>query len=179
MNYPTHENMFTVPLFRTRVEPWEKIKTEILKSLDSNYEFDDSGLETDFFQRNKYSGYVYDILRPTISEILKTYFGQLPPKTPPDMWSQKYHNKSEHPVHNHGNGGVSFILYLKFNPDVHKATRFYSPFNDFLTGDLMTFVPKIQEGDLIAFPSFLLHTSQYQTSDEERMIISFNIFEFG
>ena len=179
MNNTSHSSMFTIPFFKTKVESWDKIKTQILDVLNSDYQTDESGFETDYFQKNKYSGYVYDILRPSISTITRTYFNCNPPMMPPDMWTQKYCNKSEHPIHNHGNGGISFILYLKFNPSVHKATRFYSPFNDFLTGEIMSYVPEVEEGDLVAFPSMLMHSSQYQTTDEERMILSFNIYEFG
>jgi hypothetical protein len=173
-------DMFRVPVYKVSVTPWDEIKTKILSHLqDSEYRVVDN-LTTDYkgpYPHDKeYDAPVYDILKPFINDIT-TQIGVKPPKEPPNMWSQKYYTGSEHTVHNHGNRGYSFILYLKFNPLVHKATRFYAPFDNFFTGEMLTWVPPdIQEGDLIAFPSAIKHTSQYQTSDEERMILSFNLF---
>lgn len=173
-------DMFRVPVYKVSVTPWDEIKTKILSHLqDSKYRVVDS-ITTDYEgpypHSNGYDAPVYDILKPFISDI-STEIGVKPPEEPPNMWSQKYYNGSEHTVHNHGNRGYSFILYLKFNSMVHKATRFYAPFDHFFTGEMLTWVPPdIQEGDLIAFPSAIKHTSQYQTSDEERMILSFNLY---
>ena len=37
------------------------------------------------------------------------------------------------------------------------------------------FNPKVKEGDLFIFPSFILHEAPINTSDEPRTIISFNL----
>ena len=58
---------------------------------------------------------------------------------------------------------------------IHEATKFYSPFNDPATGDLMEYQPFVKEGDLVIFPSYLLHEGPVNKSDKERVIVSFNI----
>ena len=173
-------DMFRVPVYKVSVTPWDEIKTKILSHLEGSEYREVDNVTTDYKgpepKYREYDAPVYEILTPYISEI-SNQLGLELPSEPPNMWSQKYTNGSEHTIHNHGNRGYSFILYLKFNPLVHKATRFYAPFDHFFTGETLTWVPPdIQEGDLIAFPSAIKHTSQYQTSDEERMILSFNLF---
>ena len=200
------QTMFRIPYFIAKVEPWDTIKEQIISAINSapDYCVDPSGFETDFqhvsyptVQRkdwsseevvtnyvklqklNNYSAQVYGILKPYVAEITERYFMKPPPEEPPLMWSQKYNRKSEHPAHNHGNRGFSFILYLKFDPMKHKSTRFYCPFSDFFTGEMITFAPEVEEGDLIAFPSPILHSSDLHTADTERMILAFNLYPHG
>ena len=173
-------DMFHVPVYKVSVTPWDEIKTKILSHLEGSEYNVVENVTTDYTgattTSNGYDAPVYTILKPYIDEIGKQ-LGLEAPSEPPRMWSQKYTKGQEHRVHNHSNRGYSFILYLKFNPLVHEPTRFYAPFDHFLTGETLTWVPPdIQEGDLIAFPSVIKHTSQYQMSDEERMILSFNLF---
>lgn len=181
MNYDSLMGpLFTVPFFYTKISPWEEVKNKILSIVeDQPYEMDDQGFKTDFFTKNSYSKDVYEILKPYVKSIVCKHITSTFPEEVPDIWTQKYYARSEHSVHNHGNRGLSFILYLKFNPKVHKGTVFYAPFDDIFTGNTIAFCPDIQEGDLIAFPSVIKHSSQYQTSNEERMILSFNLFPDG
>ena len=181
MNYDSMMgSLFTVPFFYTKVSPWQDIKTKILDIVEKQeYTMDPQGFTTDYFTSNQYSEEVYNILKPYVASIVCKHITSIFPEEVPNIWTQKYYAKSEHSVHNHGNRGLSFILYLKFNPQVHKPTVFYAPHDDFFTGQAIAFAPSIQEGDLIAFPSVIKHSSQYQTSDEERMILSFNLFPDG
>ena len=180
-------SMFSVPIIRTQIKPWETIKEQILDIVErSEFKLDcyDGGFQTDYYNDDNtvgsdYHDEVYEILKPYITSITQQCFNYSSPEKPSTMWSQKYTSNTEHTVHNHGNRGFSFILYLKFNPEVHKPTRFLSPFGDFFTGSVNHFDPQVQEGDLIAFPSNILHTSQRQNTDEERMILSFNLFPDG
>ena len=174
-------HMFYVPIFKLPITPWDKVKSEILSHLDDNYYHEDEmGFKTDFdnpfYYRNHYNTPIYEVLKPYIAQITKPCLGMDVPPGAPNMWSQKYYTGSEHPVHNHSNRGFSFILYLKFNPEVHRATQFFAPFDHFFTGEMLSFVPDVQEGDLIAFPSVIRHTSQCQITDEERMILAFNLY---
>lgn len=55
-------------------------------------------------------------------------------------------------------------------------THFIAPYHDFTTGSQQLFVPEgIKEGSLILFPSALLHFTAPSYSDEERIILSFNL----
>ena len=170
--------MFSVPLLKTKVTPWNEIKPLIVDIIGDTMFTDDRGLRTDFYN-NSYNTELWEVLRPFVSEITEQCMGLPTPDQPPNMWSQKYSSGVEHSLHNHGNRGYSFILYIKYNPQVHRATKFISPFDSFFNGDMLCFEPQIEEGDLIAFPSVVKHSSQIQTSDEERQIVSFNLYEHG
>ena len=170
------QHMFHVPIFTTKITPWDEIKQQILSHVEeSDYHTDDLGFKTDYY-RNNYNAPVYEILKPFINQITKDHLGIPAPTFPPNMWTQKYYSGSEHTIHNHGNRGYSFILYLKFDPEVHKATRFFSPFDHFFTGEMLSYTPPVNEGDLIAFPSVIKHTSQQQMTDKERMVLAFNMY---
>ena len=181
--------MFSVPLFCAKVEPWQEIKKQILDCIEgkSSYRMDYGGYITDFDTKSKsfddpskfnsYSSEVYNILKPWIRPMCESLIGKELPSQFPHIWTQKYYSNLLHPVHNHGNRGYSFILYLKFIPKEHPATLFYGPHENFFNGDLLTYVPDVQEGDLIAFPSVIRHTSQVHYSEKERMILSFNLWQ--
>ena len=170
--------MFSVPLFRAKVTPWKHIKQQVIDIVGNTYLEDERGFLSDYYNNN-YNEELYEVLKPFVHDITYNCLNLSAPNEPPNMWSQKYWSGSEHPIHNHGNRGYSFILYVKFDPSQHKATNFISPFDNFFNGDMLCFEPQVEEGDLIAFPSVVKHSSQYQTSDEERMIVSFNMFESG
>jgi hypothetical protein len=187
------DTMFRAPIFRVQIQPWHETKKKILDLIDKdNYHVDsyNNGYLTDFDDRldkngwfvkqsNSYSAPVYEILYPWINAIVTGGIGLEMPDEAPHMWSQIYKSGQQHPIHNHGNRGYSFILYLKFDEDKHLATKFYGPFENFFTGGMLHYVPEVEEGDMIAFPSIIKHTSQTQTTDKERMILSFNMFPDG
>ena len=189
-----HFPMFLVPFFKTSITPWENKKKKILDAIDgsklhrkintethlSDYCNDDSFSrntkpQESKFRKNTYSQEVWNILFDDVNNLFNQINIELNKDNPPGMWSQKYYKGDYHSLHNHGHTGYSLILYLKFNPKVHKATKFYGPFHHFFTGDLLEYVPSVKEGDIIMFPSAISHESQVQESSEERMILSFNI----
>jgi len=172
------EFMFSVPLFKCKVTPWEEIKEQVINIVGDTMIADEKGFKTDYYNNN-YNNELYPILKPFVHQITETCFGLPAPHQAPNMWSQRYTANTEHPIHNHGNRGYSFILYVEYDPEKHKPTNFISPFDSFFDGSMLCYSPQIQEGDLIAFPSVVKHSSQYQTSDDERMIVSFNLFEHG
>tara|TARA_B100002019_G_C21254759_1_gene593181 strand:- start:702 stop:1289 length:588 start_codon:yes stop_codon:yes gene_type:complete len=187
------DTMFRVPIFKVEIDPWQETKQKILLHTEkSKYHESPNGNKflTDYNDKiksdgwfnetdNDYSQDVYEILNPWIGKIVNEVFGKEMPKESPKMWTQRYYKDTEHPIHNHGNRGYSFILYLKYDKDHHLPTKFYGPINQFFTGSLLQYCPKIKEGDLICFPSIINHASQKQKSDKERMILSFNMFPNG
>lgn len=173
--------MFHVPIFKVHLNPWNKIKKQIIECLPKNQKkIDSSGYLTDYTVSNtEYSEDVYKIISPHLKQITENAFGKELPEISPVMWCQRYVKNTYHEIHNHGNRGLSGIIYLDYDPQYHKATKFYSPFDDIFTGYQNDYVPTIEEGDMIIFPSVIKHTSQVQESEKERTILSFNIFPNG
>ena len=177
-------NMFSVPLFKVKMEQWNILKESIISIIgDSGYFLDYGNHQTDYSYDhreihskpcNSYSAPIWDLIRPQVSKVFEDLGLPLSSDFIPSMWSQKYHKGSHHTIHHHGAKGYSCVLYVKFNPEVHQGTRFLAPFNNFMTGDSLWHCPKVEEGDIIIFPSSILHESPNQLVDEERMILSFN-----
>ena len=66
------------------------------------------------------------------------------------------------------------MLYINFDKKIHKATRFLAPFNN-PEGNEIEFVPDVDEGSFIFFPSYLNHYALPNKSDVLRIIMSMNI----
>ena len=65
-------------------------------------------------------------------------------------------------------------MYVDFDPTVHKPTTFYSPFPDYINGEVMEFTPDVKEGDIVFFPSFVHHCQDPSKSETQRVVISMN-----
>ena len=172
--------MFTVPIVHYPIENWSENKKKILDALppedDSQLEPNGSGLYTDFFINGKvqelpsYFHTVVDVIKP----YLKSFMDGNPVEFV-EMWYQKYYNMVEHKTHCHGFTGWSSIIYVEFDPKVHQSTRFFSPFRQPWDCDVEVFQPKVKEGDMILFPSSVLHEAPVNRTDTRRTIISYNI----
>ena len=172
--------MFSVPIVHYPIENWSENKKKILDALppedDSQLEPNGSGLYTDFFNNAKvkeipsYLHTVVDVIKP----YLKSFMDGNPVEFV-EMWYQKYYNLVEHKTHCHGFTGWSSIIYVEFDPKVHESTRFFSPFRQPWDCDVEVFQPKVKEGDMILFPSSLLHEAPVNRTNTRRTIISYNI----
>ena len=177
--------MFSIPhLHFKEVNGYREHKEKLLNFFDacphkksSKYGKDD--IVTDWyygqeeFTHPQYYSYVCKILEPEINRINEA-FGNHDIEVR-DIWFQQSINYKRHYVHTHGAVGISCIWYLEFDPSEHSSTKFYAPFTDPLTGNCMEYEPEVQEGDLIAFPSYLHHEQKPSFSDKRRTVISFNI----
>lgn len=177
--------MFTVPSVHFhKVEAFKEHRDKLLTLFESiDCKGSPEGLPedvvTDWFNFNvkdthpPYFSYVCKILEPEL-KIINQAFGNHDTEVV-EVWFQQSSGKQTHRVHNHGQDGISCVWYLEFDPSVHHTTKFYSPFPDAFTGNLQELEPKVKEGDLIAFPSFIQHEQRPSFSDKRRTIVSFNI----
>ena len=172
--------MFTVPIVHYPIEIWSENKKKILDALppedDSQLEPNGTGLYTDFFINGKVKE--LPSYFPTVVDIIKPYLKSFMDGNPVEfveMWYQKYYNMVEHKTHCHGFTGWSSIIYVEFDPKVHQSTRFFSPFRQPWDCDVEVFQPEVKEGDMILFPSSLLHEAPVNRTDTRRTIISYNI----
>tara|TARA_Y100000004_G_scaffold172740_1_gene209860 strand:- start:566 stop:1093 length:528 start_codon:yes stop_codon:yes gene_type:complete len=92
-----------------------------------------------------------------------------------EVWFQQYNHNMNHAVHNHGPEGFSSVCFIEYNENFHKPTTFVSPFGNYITGELERYEPDVKEGDIIFFPSNLLHYAPTNLSKLTRIIISFNL----
>jgi len=128
---------------------------------------------TDFLssENEEYKSEVIQLLQPYLGNFYEQSLYKF--RGISSMWCQRYEAKDFFMPHDHGSIGYSCILYAKMNNE-HKSTLFFSPFND-ETGSHPCYSVPAKEGDLIIFPANLMHTALPHTSEEERVIIAFNL----
>ena len=83
-----------------------------------------------------------------------------------DLWVQQYTKNDVHTWHVHGQQFVG-VYYLEFDATTPK-TQFVEP----ISGNIYTI--DVTEGDIIIFPSSLIHRAPVMQSDSRKTIISWN-----
>lgn len=168
--------MFSIPLVRYSLSDWDSKKRFLMSTLESRQlTMGSERVWSDYADKSS-----ENLLLSTITGTLRDELDQFAQdfRCEPSIvraWFEKAYQNNHHPVHNHGHGGWSAVLYLDYAPDEHTPTIFVSPFDHFITGEQLTYVPDVKEGDLILFPSFLHHYTQPNESEIPRAVLSFNL----
>ena len=96
------------------------------------------------------------------------------------LWLNCYESMNWQERHQHSPGQWSGIYYAIFDSKEHSPTHFYHPNENLLASNGIdsnaTLEPKIQEGDMIIFPSWLEHAAPLNKSSKLRATISFNFY---
>lgn len=85
-----------------------------------------------------------------------------------EIWFQQYLYNSEHNWHVHDGCNFANVYYLEFSPN-SPPTEFKDP----ITGK--EFSIDVQEGDILTFPSSLIHRSPKNSIQDRKTIISWNL----
>ena len=174
----TIHSLFSIPIAHYEIQNWRQNKERIMNALPTlGWEHLESNGEqhTDFFHQDEnllpaYADTVISIIEPYLAEFTERRRIEFT-----DMWCQTSYKGQKHGLHNHGHSGWSAVMYVDFDPEVHRATQFISPFNNPWSGRLQTFIPPVNEGDMVIFPATVAHEALPNESDKSRTIISFNI----
>jgi hypothetical protein len=84
-----------------------------------------------------------------------------------DIWFQQYYENDTHGWHTHGSNFTG-VYYLDLPANAPK-TQIVNPFNQ-----EQILVPDIQEGDILIFPSYVIHRAPKITKHINKTIVSFN-----
>jgi hypothetical protein len=117
-------------------------------------------------QPREWSSYLNQILMP---EMLEMYNGLgYDNFVLTEIWFQQYLKESEHGWHIHG-GNFTNVYYLEL-PEGTPKTQLVNPYNqkDIIEVD-------VKEGDLLVFPSYVLHKAPKNMSSNRKTIVSFNV----
>ncbi len=168
-----------IKLYKHKIPNWEDHRDILIDMIPNRPDLKHDH-ETDFFVKHEqgwhhtdylnateiqYREYVHNLIRPLVQETVgndKT-FDLL--KT----WYSRQRKGDGHPEHDHGNIGLASVMYVKFNPEVHKPTEYRFPRTDRFTS-----LP-VEEGEIVIFPSLLKHRAPPNEVDEERIIVAINI----
>ena len=166
-------DLFTVSVFHFSVKEWAKERDHILGMIPETNNAEKHIKYTDYFEFKtpEYQDEVVKLITPYLTEFHEISDYKF--RGIGSMWCQKYSARDYHTPHDHGSIGYSCVLYAKMNAD-HPSTLFFSPFNDETGTHQCSSVP-CSEGDMVIFPSNLMHMAPPHDSEEERVIISFNL----
>lgn len=152
----------------------EKIKPLLLKDISDfkteEYHHHPTISKVDWMSSTKDREWVKTIYEPILSYM--TVIGHAAGyKTPmiTDMWFQQYKKSDTHDWHIHGQQFVG-VYYVELNQDSPKTEYIEYP------GDIKTF--NICEGDIVVFPSSIIHRAPLINDDNVKTIISWN-FNFN
>ena len=183
-------NLFGFPIHKVAVSDWENKKSKLLKLIDFSDTSDQycDSCDTDFYKYNNKAPYLNEfigILKTDLEKLVDDYThifrdryeGECPFKTFDkwELWSQRYGKGQYHSAHNHGLMNISCVLYVEFDDKLHFPTTFYSPNPNPYFGTIDKIAPPVVEGDIVTFPSVLLHESPASQTETPRTIMSFNI----
>ena len=176
----TFSDVYAIKFAHIKVSNWEKKKKLILANM-SQVEREDiprgEFLETNYHKLRKGKDSdpmnVTSILEEELSEFMIQVGGIV---TVNMSWIERSTKGMSHSVHNHGALGYSAACYVTYDSEKHTPTQFIAPFCHPTNGDIIQYEPpNVKEGDLILFPSYLLHYTRPNTSDSERIVLSFNL----
>ena len=191
-------NYFAHPLFQYKLENFEALNEELLKHI-YQLKKDDAkgqrasninGWHSPFFSLKKKNDQGYKFLfqiRPYIFDVFKTYGWVYNPNKIKcsGMWAIINKKGNFNTEHIHPNSNLSAAYYVKapencgdfkvFTP--HSISRDKYPKRENPT-ELNRIVAhqKVEEGDLLIFPSYLPHAVLPNESEEDRIVISFNLY---
>lgn len=166
-------SIFHIPLLHVEVTNWKKKKRKLLNLFKNlNLAYDQTvwtNYHIDFTFLNEE---IQDILKEDLDKFNQSFGCSSVIR---DSWFEKALKNDFHLPHNHGPFGFSAVCYVKYDSALHTPTEFISPFSNFVDGGALTHTPNVNEGSLIFFPASVLHFTRPNTSNEERIVLSFNI----
>ena len=169
--------MFIIPHLKLDVSDWKNKKKKLLQLMENCNLKESSFLKSSFFDDSSRSQneLVQSIFEEELNH-MKESFG-LNDYSVKHSWFQEQTKNMFHPIHDHcaNNIMMSSICYIDYDSSEHSPTQFISPFVDSFTSSHLNFMPQVNEGTIIFFPSNVLHQTLPSTSDKSRKIISFNM----
>ena len=167
-------SLFNIPFWQIKIINFEEKKNELTKLLES-YPEERKGLQEFATNRqigpsdliNGFFSIMNQELEAFSREIEKEY-------TITDLWSLSYNRGDFHPAHNHSSMGLSGILYLDLPKDSSETT-YIQPWNDYENDTVSHMAIPLVEGDMIIVPSFILHFSNPNKSENIKRIISWDM----
>ena len=190
-------NLFPVPIFQHKIENYQEINQELLNYIlelqkknkignthsnrggwhSPNFDLVNEGPPINFINKFK------DFLKHIISSDMGWEY--IPNKQRiVAMWAIINKKNSFNVMHNHQNCYLSASYYVRkpedsgditfFDPKEAKTYRFpkIEKYTEYST-EIVTIEPG--EGDLLIFPSYLYHSVGENLSDDNRVVVSFNI----
>jgi hypothetical protein len=173
------QNNKNIPFLKYVVKDHAIIKEEILNNIKKMGKFSlieenliniqkisntDWHLNESFIRH--YRDYLNNIFKD-INEYINNLYASNTKLSVTNYWFQQYEKGDYHDWHIHNSSIFSCVYYVDIQENTPKTT--------FKLFDKSEIEIKMNEGEILIFPSFLEHISKLNKSDKTKTIISFNI----
>ena len=188
---------FPEPIFKYKIQNYEKQNQDLSKYIYDLYNNDKESLKKSNvggwhskafnLKDNKSPPFIFfQNIKAQINDVFQKYGWVFTPEKIKceEMWAIINKKGNFNVEHIHANCDLSAAYYVKvpensgnfqiFNPNSVSRNRFpkKSKPTEF---NIVSAVLKIEEGDLIIFPSYLPHAVGQNETDEDRIVLSFNL----
>ena len=168
--------LFPTLVHKIRLKGWENYKDYLLDIIinqeDPEYR-PRAGFYTDYGKHQEWRDTIWgEFIEPQIKPLLEQTNTKLQ-----DIWAQRYIDLIGHSAHQHQPQGYSCVFYAEYDPSVHRGTTMFRPYldpNDELNTN-SCFTPPVEEGNILVFPSWMLHEVMPSDTDIPRTVIAFNL----
>lgn len=186
--------LFGIPLYKRKYEYHNVDKDTIMNFLgdESLYEKNTLRETLKFTHPNLHKEIIFSPFVDFVKESLSTAFidlGFVPNFEITAMWATRHIQGGFHHRHTHSNAFLAGVYYLD-GPEEASGTNFYNP-NHYhrvmvpatIPGRGMKMKNRVyvpwEEGNLVIFPTWLMHDTNYNSQTEYRTILSFNCMPVG
>ena len=190
------KDIFALPFYHGKVKAHKETKKIVLERAEAIKDDPNCQLESptervlsDFRLGNdpagkQYKDAVIAAVTPNIREFAEMVGGKQFQMG--QIWMQNYERHCFHNSHHHWPALYSLVYYVRFDPKKHLGTTFHHPSRlqtvVYQIRNLKSetiFQPKVKEGDMVIFPSFIDHNVPMNESDSPRTIVAFNFDMVG
>lgn len=190
-----HVDCFPTPIWQFTVEGYEELNTELLSYIKQNQVDNTSGSNVSNIL-GWHSGYLdddHEVLRK-FSRIIISPLADIANRLKWDLknnsltvhecWAVVNKKYSSNLIHSHPNSFLSATYYVKtprdcgniFFVDPRETNHVYiPPYTEATAWNKQSIEIEPREGLLVIFPSWLKHGVRPNKSDEERVVMSFNV----
>lgn len=196
------KTLFPITLYHTNIRENSVIQREILSNIQECYESEDLPIPDGWLTDNLVTSFDDDKLNQKIFEsskiheiyakYIRSVFDKPVNFSLEDMWFNYYINGEYQEEHHHISPSpfiapvhYSCVHYLKFDEKVHQSTVFHDPISALRAHSFEIdsnhydekWSPQVREGDLLIFPSYLVHHVQKSepTPNNPRITVAFNL----
>ena len=183
------DNLFSTSFWKIKVPNHQSIKKKYLQSFIDGYDDKIFNVPEDWITHKCHTSFESNkIIEKDMSDEYSSVFNSIIEKEwsgKIECWWSVYKNNEYQEWHNHMPSTLSAIHFLNFE-DEHLAPIFEDPLKSVksiidrtaLNKDLsssLTYTPKVEEGDMIIFPSYLNHTVPAGKYKSYRVTIAINL----
>tara|TARA_B100000424_G_C22773698_1_gene416494 strand:+ start:126 stop:707 length:582 start_codon:yes stop_codon:yes gene_type:complete len=172
------KTLFDIPIWVKEIENFDSMKSKIYKELskfpeERNHKFLTNRVIKRDGLSETFSKIIYKELKE-LFESVKKYRPEIKDLAVVDVWSVSYDKGDYQATHNHSSTGLSGLLYLE-NPSDGPDLNIVMPFTDWIDDTTRYYSVKYKVGTMMVMPSFLLHSSEVNLSDQPKRVISWDM----